>query len=310
MFKKSIFCIFLMGNVLNSASAWTNTAPTGTYLVTLTNQTYAQGFSFPVAATHPNGFHVFEEGQYASVQAANIAQIGTPVPMFNMLSGKLATGDVTDVYGHPFPMASGGAITAPWPAGLPYFDALGVEPGTTRVPGLKPTLASQTLVNGISFTIGANQSDRFSLIMMMMCTNDGLAGLDSVKLPENMGETKTYNVFAYDAGVEKNTELSADIVDPCGLMAPRDANGQPQVSTNDGNRNSSPSPSQTPPSTASDDYIKTSSPITKYSNPSISGIGNIPANFAWKAQKPVGTVTITKLDGDYKNSHGKESHED
>jgi hypothetical protein len=186
------------------------------------------------------------------------------------------------------------------PAGLPYFDTLGI------LPGLKPTSTSQTLVNSISFIIGANQNDRLSLIMMMMCTNDGLAGLDSAKLPENLYETKTYNVFAYDAGVEKNTELSADIVDPCGLMAPRAANGQPQVSTSDGNRNSPPSPSQTPPTTDSDPNIQTIYPIARYTNPTISGNGDIPTNFAWKAQKPVGVVTITKIngnDGDHRDYH-------
>lgn len=282
--------MFLSSTALNPAFAW-NTKTTGTYSVTLTNQTYGHGFSFPVASTHASSLHLFQDGQMATVQAANVAQTGSPVSTFNLLSGKLTTGEVTDVYGHPFPMAARGASTAPWPAGLPFFDAL------SSTPGLKPTTTGQTLLSSINFTLGANQGDKFSLIMMMMCTNDGLAGLDSVALPDNYGETKIYNIYAYDAGVEKNTELSADIVDPCGLMAPRAANGDPQVSTTDGNRNSPPTASQTPPSTATDASIQTTDPIALFKSPTIEGKASIPANFAWNANQPVGVVTITRIDG-------------
>ncbi len=290
MLKKVTFCILLASNALNPALAW-NTQTTGTYQVTLSNQTYGHGFSFPVASTHRPGLHLFQEGQPASVQAANVAQTGSPVSTFNFLAGKLPSGEVTDVYGHPFPMASRSANTAPWPAGLPFFDSL------SATPGLKPTTTGQTLLSSISFTLGANQGDRLSLIMMMMCTNDGLAGLDAVNLPENQGETKIYNMYAYDAGVEQNTELGADIVDPCGLMAPRAANGNPQVSTTDGNRNSPPTASQTPPSTETDTSIQTTNLIALYSNPTIGGKADIPANFAWNGLQPVGVVTITRIDG-------------
>lgn len=259
----------------------------GVYYVTLSNETYAQGFSFPVAATHVPTFHLFQVGQYATVQAANIAQIGTPVPMYNLLHGQQGA-DVTDLYVHPFPIASGGAGTSFWKTGLPYFD------GDALVPNLYSTVTDHTLTSSMSFTITAEPGDRFSLLMMMMCTNDGLAGLDAVRLPQGVGHVATYAVYAYDAGVELNTERSADIVDPCGLMAPLQ-NGQPQVSTTDGNRNAPPSPSQAPPSAASDPSIQTHDPIARYRNPTVAGHGDIPANFAWKASKLVGKVTITKI---------------
>ncbi len=261
------------------------------YYVTLANQTYGHGFSFPVAATHSTDLHMFEVGQLASTQAAAIAQIGTPVPMFNLLRANLG-GEVTDAYGHPFPMAAAGAGTAPWASGLPYFDATGA------VPGLYPTATAHTLSSEISFTITGGPRDRFSLLMMMMCTNDGLAGLDSVRLPREVGERHRYKVYAYDAGVEQNTEYSPDVVDPCGLMAPLGPDGLPQVPTNDGNRNSPPSPSQPPPSADSDPSIQTTDPIALYADPTIvgpAGGGNIPADFAWDARKPVGIVTITRV---------------
>lgn len=290
MLKKTIFAVLLGANAVTPAMAW-STKPAGTYLVTLTNQSYGHGFSFPVAATHASSLHLFQVGQLASVQAANVAQTGSPVSTYNFLNGKLASGEVTDVYGHPFPMAARGASTAPWPAGLPFFDT------QNATPALKPTVIGQTLLSSISFTVGANPNDRFSLVMMMMCTNDGLAGLDSVSLPEQYGETKIYNFYAYDAGVEKNTELSADIVDPCGLMAPRAANGDVLVSTTDGNRNSPPTASQTPPNTNTDASIQTTDPIALFSSPTIAGKADIPANFAWNANQPVGSVTITRIDG-------------
>lgn len=166
------------------------------YYVTLTNTTFGHGFSFPVAATHAVGVHMFEVGQTASVAAAQIAQNGNPVPMFNLMR---STPGVTDVYGHPFPMSSGAAGARPWGAGFPAFD------GSANVPGLYPTAAAHTLQSSISFTILGNRGDRFSVLGMMMCTNDGLAGRDSLGLPGGIGDTREYNLYAYDAGVEANT---------------------------------------------------------------------------------------------------------
>ncbi len=51
-----------------------------------------------------------------------------------------------------------------------------------------------------------------STAMMLICTNDGFTGLDSVPLPT--GST-TVDTNAYDAGTETNTEDFADIVPPC-----------------------------------------------------------------------------------------------
>jgi hypothetical protein len=189
---------------------------------------------------------------------------------------------VTDAYGHPFPMASGGAVMRPWAMGNPYFDS------TATVPGLYPTSAPHTLKSSISFTILADRRDRFSLLAMMMCTNDGLAGLDSVRLPRGRN-TVEYNVYAVDAGVEANTEQSPHIVDPCAAMAPAGSipAGNPLL-TADGNVNSPPSGSEA--------SIVTTDPIASYTDPTIAGIGDVPANFAWKASKPVGKVTITRID--------------
>ena len=60
----------------------------------------------------------------------------------------------------------------------------------------------------VSFTINNSNADndRLSMAAMLLPTNDGFAGLNSVKLPEgNM--TMRYNVNGYDAGTEANDEL-------------------------------------------------------------------------------------------------------
>ena len=51
-----------------------------------------------------------------------------------------------------------------------------------------------------------------SFASMLVCTNDGFTGIDSIKLP---GNSKTIYAEAYDAKTEINTEDFADIVPPC-----------------------------------------------------------------------------------------------
>ena len=65
-----------------------------------------------------------------------------------------------------------------------------------------------------SFTIEAKRGyQRFSLVCMLVNTNDAFTGITRAKLPRH-GE-KVYYLYAYDAGTEKNTELTAHIPGPC-----------------------------------------------------------------------------------------------
>jgi hypothetical protein len=64
-----------------------------------------------------------------------------------------------------------------------------------------------------SFEITASNDARYlSLVSMLVNTNDAFTGLDAVHLT---GGTKTYRVFAYDAGTEVNDQLRASIPGPC-----------------------------------------------------------------------------------------------
>ena len=47
---------------------------------------------------------------------------------------------------------------------------------------------------------------------MLICTNDGFTGIDTVKLPS---KKRTVYSVAYDARTEQNTEDFADMVPPC-----------------------------------------------------------------------------------------------
>lgn len=275
-----------------SRAASTGGSTTTTYQVTLTDTTYAQGFSFPVAATHSPSFHMVQYGHDVSSQAAAIAQLGNPKPMFDLLESNKASGAVTDDYVNPYPVTAAGEPSPTWAAGMPYFSGsdLGPSPSATT---LHPT---------IRFTIHGVQGDRFSLLMMMMCTNDGLAGLGSVALPKT--GSVIYPVYAYDAGVEANTWSSADIVDPCGLLAPAGPDGQSQVPTNDGNLNSAPSGTATtggsgaPLAEQKPLWMASGEvPASSSACPSATGKCDIPPAFGWESSGqpfvPVGYATIS-----------------
>jgi len=64
-----------------------------------------------------------------------------------------------------------------------------------------------------TFVVSSEGSMRYlSFASMLVCTNDGFAGIDSVKLPIKQ---KTIYAEAYDARTEMNTEDFADMVPPC-----------------------------------------------------------------------------------------------
>ena len=58
----------------------------------------------------------------------------------------------------------------------------------------------------------STKESRYSLVSMIICTNDGFGGVNSRRLPNRIGQTTTDQILSYDAGTEINTELNADIV--------------------------------------------------------------------------------------------------
>jgi hypothetical protein len=64
-----------------------------------------------------------------------------------------------------------------------------------------------------TMTVEAPAGSVLSAIMMLICTNDGFTGVDSLAFPSD--GSKSVDANAYDAGTETNTEDFVDIVPPC-----------------------------------------------------------------------------------------------
>jgi hypothetical protein len=78
-----------------------------------------------------------------------------------------------------------------------------------------------------SLTIEARPGTLLSVVSMLICTNDGFTGVDSLELPASGSVSVDAN--AYDAGTETNTEDFADLVPPCqalvGVMSDDEGTG-------------------------------------------------------------------------------------
>ena len=123
----------------------------------------------------------FTVGDEASEQLQQLAENGNAEPLAQSITGKNGVFDV--IQG-----------TAPL---VPAND-----PGQTG------------LSHSETFTITTSGQQRYlSFASMLVCTNDGFTGIDSVKLPYY--QEKTVYAKTYDARTEMNTEDFADMVPPC-----------------------------------------------------------------------------------------------
>lgn len=159
-------------------------SPPATYQVTITNLTSGQPLTPPVVATHRRPLHVFEVGEAASFGVKEIAENGNNAPLLAALGAEKRVSEVLQ--------AGGGPLV---PAG---------RPGAALFP------------DSVTLTITADRGAKYlSFVAMLVCTNDGFTGVDSVRLPKHVGDSITVFTAGYDAGTEINTEDFADIVPPC-----------------------------------------------------------------------------------------------
>ena len=250
MLKKHVL---LMGIVVLAALAFVGTRSTSeasdddglrTYRVTIENETAGQPFSPGVAITHKRSTGLFHVGDQASAGIEAIAEDGNDGPA---VAAEMAAQGITDV-----------------------FDIN------------RPITREDTTVGGFTdeftFEIKARPRDRLSLAVMLICTNDGFTGLDSVKLPKE--GSVTYHAAGYDAGTENNTERSADIVDPCSALGPAPLAGDPN-----GNE---------------DAAVDTSPHGTIHHHPGIVGGADLsPSMHDWT--NPVAEITIERIDGEHED---------
>ena len=151
-----------------------------TYKVTITNLTPGQPFTPPVLLTHTKATGIFALGEAASLEIQDIAENGNSMLLQSALAGDV---DVHDVVAGTVPI-----VPANNPGGT-MFDSSATFMITTR-----------------------GKAKYLSFASMLICTNDGFTGLDTVKLSK-----KKMTVFsaAYDARTETNTEDFIDMVPPC-----------------------------------------------------------------------------------------------
>lgn len=207
------------------------------YEVTIENMAEGQPLSPPVAATHRKTASLFQVGSLASAEVEAIAENG-------------------DASGAAALLSSLGQTSAVVSVGVPLTPA-----GT----------AVGDFTDSVTFEIWARPGDRLSLATMLICSNDGITGLDRGQLPYH-GSTTTY-LNAYDAGTEDNTELSADIVDPCSALGPHPLNDDPN-----GNEN---------------DAVDSNPHMAIAHHPGVAGDGDLTSAHSWDGA--VAKVTITRI---------------
>ncbi len=150
--------------------------PEATYTVTITNLTEAQYLTPANIAAHDRSVRVFRRGREASPGVQAVAENGGVDVLAAELSAAIDD-EGLGVSGVSTPGANGP-----------------IAPGETST---------------FEFTTGETQ---FSLVSMVVCTNDGFAGINSRRLPLVDGRSRTFYVRAFDAGTEENTELRQDLV--------------------------------------------------------------------------------------------------
>ena len=153
-----------------------NTAAS-TYEVTVTNVGGTQPLTPPVAVTHADQDQYFSVGAEAPEPIREIAENGNLEPALTQWTNAI----------------------------------MGSE--TPLVPDGSP--ANEMFPASATFTIDSAEGDGYlSLAAMLICTNDGFTGVQSLALPA-AGEEATATAMAYDAGTENNTESLGDMVPPC-----------------------------------------------------------------------------------------------
>jgi hypothetical protein len=154
-----------------------------TFEVTITNLSSGQPLTPPVVATHRGKNRVFDVGSRATFELKEIAENGNLGPQVDALASDK----------HVFDVFEGSAPIVP-------ANRVGATPFSDQM----------------TFTIEADKgAHRLSWASMLICTNDGFTGVNSVKLPKKPGDAVSVVTAGYDSGTELNTEDFADIVPPC-----------------------------------------------------------------------------------------------
>lgn len=229
----------LGGTALAQQEGGSGGAAARSYRVTVTNLTPYQPFTPPAIALHRPSVEVFAVGDPASMPVKEIAENGNLAPLLDVVASTNAIRGAVVGDGPLVPASD------PGDTGFPYFAELHVD---------------------------ADASARYlSFISMLVATNDGFVGLDTVPLPQEVNGSVTYFAQAYDAGTEMNTEMFADMVPPAQGLTGEDR-GIDGTGTSD-------------PALAENGVITP--------HPGITGIGDVPEAFDWP--EPTASVVVERV---------------
>lgn len=143
------------------------------YEITLTDLTTGQPFSPPVFVTHDSSVSLWKLGDAASNGIRQIAESGNRTPLVNSLT----------------PLVGSSILSLATPLSSPLL------PGQS-----------------VSAFVNADAAHPyFSSAWMLGKTNDTFSGQNSIDLFSLKG-TETFDLVAYDAGTEVNTELASDMI--------------------------------------------------------------------------------------------------
>jgi len=154
----------------------------GSVTVSFVNLSESQPMTPPVVILHnapdsENGIRYFAIGDVVGEEVKQIAENGDITPLLENAQGQIPAGKVS-------------AAEAAFP-----------EAGGPLLPG---DSASVTLEQGVPDQV-------MSIVAMVVCTNDGFTGVDSMEITEG-----TFTTPVYDAGSETNVETLDYWVPPCG----------------------------------------------------------------------------------------------
>lgn len=164
----------LVIGTIDNQSATSATSDPGSYQITFINMTSGQLMTPPVVALHDPSVHLFQVGEVAGDAIQVIAEMGNNAPLVDFAG---ANPDVVS--------AAGVAGSAPF------------GPGDSVSINLTTTAANQV----------------FSAVNMIICTNDGISGLDSIPLPSG-NQPLILGARPYDAGTRVNQDNSYSFFPP------------------------------------------------------------------------------------------------
>lgn len=212
------------------------------YRVTVGNLTSGQPFTPPAVAAHRANVELFAVGEPASDAVRQLAENGNLSPLLETLAQENHVRDV----------------------------AVGQDP---LVPEADPGETGRPAYATVHLSTDASAS-YLSFASMLIATNDGLVGLDTVPLPERVNESRTYYANGYDIGTERNTERFDDLVPAAQSLI---QGGDPSGGT-----------TESDPGLATDFVI--------HPHPGLHGEGDLdPATYGW--HEPAGLVQVERLAG-------------